>query len=80
MNLRKMFLCHFYEVDNLTCGKDLMFMEHAQLKDIIFSISIVVSSYMEIYLFVWKAKAWTTVTLIMYLILWVWRICYFRIM
>jgi len=42
MILRKMFLYRF-ESDNLTCGKDLTFVEHAELKEVIFSISVVVS-------------------------------------
>jgi hypothetical protein len=59
MNLRKMFLYHCYESDNLTYGEDLTFVEHAELKEAIFSISVVVSSYMEIYIFLSKTKAWT---------------------
>jgi hypothetical protein len=40
--LRNMFLYRF-ESDNLTCGEDLTFVERAELKEVIFSISIVVS-------------------------------------
>ena len=40
--LRKMFLYH-YESDNLTRGEDLAFVDHAELKEVISSISVVVS-------------------------------------
>lgn len=63
MNFRKMFVCHCYELDNLTWGKNLVFMEHAEFKDVIVGISLVVSSYMEIYLFIANAKACTSVIL-----------------
>ena len=32
-----------YESHNLTCGEDLTFVERAELKEVIFSISVVVS-------------------------------------
>ena len=43
MNLRKLFLYRCYESNNLTCGEDLTFMEQPELKEVIFSISVVVS-------------------------------------
>ena len=43
MILRKMFPYHCCESDNLTCGEDLTFVERAELKEVIFSISVVVS-------------------------------------
>jgi hypothetical protein len=69
MNMRKMFLYHHYESDNLTCGEDLNFVEHAELKEVIFSIPVVVSFCMEIYILLLKTKAWTTVILTMSLVL-----------
>jgi len=44
MVLRKMFL-YRYESDNLTCGEDLTFVEHAELEEAIFSTSVVSHAY-----------------------------------
>ena len=65
---RRKFLYRCYNCDNLTCGEDLTSVDGAQLKEVIFSVSVVVSSYMEIYIFISKAKARTAVTFTVYLI------------
>jgi hypothetical protein len=54
MNLRKMFLYHCYESNNLACGENPTFEEHIELKEANFIISVVVSSYMEIHIFLSK--------------------------
>ena len=45
MILKKMFLYHCCESDDLTCGEDLSFVERAELKGVIFSNSVVVSHF-----------------------------------
>jgi hypothetical protein len=56
-----MFVCHWFESDKVTCGKDVIFVVLAELKAAIFSMCSG-KSCIETYLTMSKAKAWTTNT------------------